>query len=165
MLICIDLSALYFTIRKLGITVNYEKLTDWLSSDCFESLYSGDTLDKPVELHAFTVADPKNTSQTKFLDRLKALGYTLHVYSFTTKPCFSIEMAVLAALSDHDKQVFMTNDDSLMRSFSLLSAAGKDPALCFFSEALHGNWTPKILSREVRFTDLSDPTVRAKVSS
>ena len=164
MLVCIDLSALYFTIRKLGITVNYEKLTSWLKSECSEKLY-GDNSSEAVELHAFTVADPKNTSQTKFLDRLASLGFQMHVYSFTTKPCFSIEMAVTAALSDKEKQVFMTNDDALMRSFGLLKGAGKDPALCFFSEALHGNWTPKILSREVKFTDLSDPTVRSKVSS
>ncbi len=164
MLVCIDLSALYFTIRKLGITVNYEKLTSWINDHCEEKLFGVNSGEK-VELHAFTVADPKNTSQTKFLERLKALGYNLHVYSFTTKPCFSIEMAVTAALSEKNRTVFMTNDDALMRSFGLLAEAGKNPALCFFSEALHGNWTPKILSREVRFTDLSDPAVKAKVSS
>lgn len=164
MLVCIDLSALYFTIRKLGITVNYEKLTAWIKSQCEERLF-GEGSEGTIELHAFTVADAKNTSQTKFLERLKALGYELHVYSFTTKPCFSIEMAVSAALSDKKRVVFMTNDDALMRSFGLLESSGKEPALCFFSEALHGNWTPKILSREVRFTDLSDPAVKSKVSS
>lgn len=164
MLVCIDLSALYFTIRKLGITVNYEKLTSWVKTQCEARLF-GEASEEEIELHAFTVADAKNTSQTKFLDRLKALGYDLHVYSFTTKPCFSIEMAVTAALSPKKRVVFMTNDDALMRSFGLLSGAGKEPGLCFFSEALHGNWTPKILSREVQFTDLSDPVVKAVVSS
>ena len=164
MLVCIDLSALYFTIRKLGITVNYEKLTSWVMAHCEERLF-GDSGKENIELHAFTVADPKNTSQTKFLERLRTLGYDLHVYSFTTKPCFSIEMAVSAALSDKKRVVFMTNDDALMRSFELLTEAGKEPGLCFFSEALHGNWTPKILSREVRFADLSDPSVKSQVSS
>lgn len=164
MLVCIDLSALYFTIRKLGITVNYEKLTAWIKGQCEDQLF-GEGSPEEIELHAYTVADPKNTSQTKFLDRLSTLGYSLHVYSFTTKPCFSIEMAVTAALSSKKRVVFMTNDDALMRSFGLLTESGKEPGLCFFSEALHGSWTPKILSREVRFTDLSDPAVKAQVSS
>ena len=164
MLVCIDLSALYFTIRKLGITVNYEKLTAWLTSECEKSLY-GSASGEDIELHAFTVADPKNTSQTKFLDRLRSLGYSLNVYNFTTKPCFSIEMAVSAALSEKKRVVFMTNDDALMRSFGLLANSEKEPSLCFFSEALHGNWTPKILSREILFTDLSASSVKSTITS
>ena len=165
MLVCVDLSALYFTIRKLGITVNYEKLTQWLNVSAGGALFGEDGSREAPELHAFTVADAKNTSQTKFLERLESLGFNMHIYSFTTKPNFSVEMAVLAALSKKEEVVFMTNDEALLRPFDILKEAGKSPALCFFSEALHGSWTPKILSREICFSDLSAPAVRSAISS
>ena len=165
MLVCVDLSSLYFTIRKLGITVNYDKLANWLSSEAGNALFGEDESRGAVELHAFTVADSKNTSQTKFLDKLASLGFNMHVYNFTTKPNFSVEMAVLAALSEKKEVLFLTNDEALLRPFDILEEAGKSPALCFFSEALHGSWTPLILSREVRFSDLSAPSVRSVISS
>jgi hypothetical protein len=157
MLVCVDLSSLYFAIREINITVNYESLIEWLRSQ-------SDSEDA-VEIHAFSIADPKNQSQTKFLKRLEGLGVTLHIYDFNTKPNFSVELGVWAALSDHEKVMIISNDSALLRAFSILEKGGKKMSLSFFSEKLNGNWTPKILSGEISFLDLSSPETRAKISS
>tara|TARA_B100000131_G_scaffold221323_1_gene212836 strand:- start:25027 stop:25533 length:507 start_codon:yes stop_codon:yes gene_type:complete len=168
MLVCIDLSSLYFAIRGLNITVNYEKLVGWLKTTAFSELFeSGDNPSTSiVDIQAFTIADPKNQSQSKFLTRLGELGVGLNVYDFNTKPNFSVELGVVAAMSSHEKIVIMSNDSALLRSFDLLKdRGGKDVALCFFSEKLDGSWTPKILSNEVKFLDLSNPKTRSAISS
>jgi hypothetical protein len=166
MLVGIDLSALYFAIRDLNITINYDRLINWLKGEAFKHLCSAEAMaTEVIDIHAFTIADSKNQSQSKFLERLTSLGVSLHVYSFNTKPNFSVELGVLTALSEHEKVILLTNDEALMRSFSILEESGKDISLCFFSEKLHGAWTPKVLSGEIKFLDLSNPKTKAAISS
>jgi len=157
MLVCVDLSSLYFAIREINITVNYENLITWIKSQA--------TGDDVVEIHAFSIADPKNQSQTKFLKRLEGLGVTLHIYDFNTKPNFSVELGVWAAMSKQEDVMIISNDSSLLRAFSILEEGGKKMSLSFFSEKLNGSWTPKILSGEIKFLDLSAPDTKAQISS
>lgn len=154
MLICIDLSALYFAIRDLSITINYESFLRELRAK----------FGPHSEIHCFTIAAPKNVSQQKFLQKLGQLGVKLHVYPSNTPPVFTAEICTWAALSGKDSVVFVTNDWNLIRSYDMLKNAGKDLTLSFFSEKLQGPWTPKVLSGEVKFYDLSSNEVRAKIA-
>lgn len=154
MLICIDLSALYFAIRDLSITINYEKLVTELKSK-----FGSDS-----EIHCFTIANDKNVSQQKFLGRLRQLGVELHVYPSTTPPNFTSEICSWVALSGSEAAVVISNDNGLIRPFDMLKSSGKSLTLSFFSEKLQGQWNPMILSGEVDFYDLSASEVKSKIS-
>ena len=103
-MICIDLSRLYFAIRNLGVTINYEKLVNVLLKNC----ESGDT-EETIE--AFTKADPKNKNQNRFLERLEGLGINLRVYDASTSiSSFSMEITAVAALSGDESITILSND-------------------------------------------------------
>jgi len=154
MLICIDLSALYFAIRDLSITINYESFLSLLKAKFGEN----------SEIHAFTIANAKNISQQKFLTKLSSLGVNLHVYPSTTPPNFTAEISAFTALSEVENVVIVSNDWGLIRPFDILRDSGKDLTLSFFSEKLMGGWTPKVVSGSVKFYDLSAEEVRSKIS-
>lgn len=154
-LICIDLSRLYFAVRALGVTVNYEALLDAL-----ESTGTGD-----VDIVGFTIADPGNLKQAKFIQRLEELGVEMKVYPVDSPPSFTPEIATVAAQYDGDDILIVSGDAHLMRVFQLLREDGKSPRLCFFSDKLDPSWTPRIFSGEVNFFDLSDPTVRRAITA
>ena len=154
MLICIDLSALYFAIRDLSITINYEKLVSELKS----------TFDEKAEIHCFTIANEKNVSQQKFLARLEQLGVELHVYPSNTPPNFTTEICTWVAISGKDEAIILSNDSGLIRTFDMLKNVGKKITLSFFSEKLQGPWTPRVLSGEIEFFDLSAPEIKSKIS-
>ncbi len=154
-MICIDLSRLYFAIRDLNVTINYEKLLNVLL---------GENKDQKVE--AFTKADPKNTNQNKFLKRLEDLGYTLHTYDASAKTdAFSAEISAIAALSKDTDITILSNDQDLLGVFKLLEDSGRNVTLCFFSEKLEKGWTPKILCGDIKFIDLSNPDVRKSITN
>lgn len=156
-MICIDLSRLYFAIRDLNVTINYEKLLKVLVETC-----KGDN----VGVEAFTKADPKNVNQSKFLKRLEGLGFKLHVYDVgSSTDSFSAEIATVAALSGEKDITILSNDQALMGVFKLLEGADKNVTLCFFSEKLEKGWTPKILCGDVQFLDLSNPEVRKSITN
>ena len=156
-MICIDLSRLYFAIRDLNVTINYEKLLKVLLETC-----EGET--NVVE--AFTKADPKNVNQSKFLKRLEGLGFKLHVYDVgNSTDSFSAEIATIAALSGDKDITILSNDQALMGVFKLLEEHDKNVTLCFFSEKLEKGWTPKILCGDVQFLDLSNPEVRKSITN
>ncbi len=154
MLICIDLSALYFAIRDMGVTINYERFLNELRK----------TFGDNSEIHCFTIANSKNVSQQKFLAKLGQLGVKLHVYPSNTPPNFTAEIATWCALSGKDRAVIVSNDQSLIRPFEMLKVAGKTMVLSFFSEKIQGAWMPLVFSREVEFFDLSSPEVKNKIS-
>tara|TARA_Y100000114_G_scaffold157313_1_gene189582 strand:+ start:3839 stop:4306 length:468 start_codon:yes stop_codon:yes gene_type:complete len=154
MLICIDLSALYFAIRDLSITINYESLLTLLKERFGSS----------CEIHAFTIANSKNVSQQKFLDKLKSLGVILHVYPSTTPPNFTSEICTFTALSSSKEVVIVSNDWGLIRPFDILRDSGRDLTLSFFSEKLMGGWAPRVVSNSVKFFDLSSDEVKHKIS-
>ena len=89
MLICIDLSAMYFAIRDLSITINYEKFLSELRSQ----------FGKDAQIECFTIAKSTNVSQQKFLDKLKSLGVNLHVYPSSTPANFSNEICAWVGMS------------------------------------------------------------------
>jgi uncharacterized LabA/DUF88 family protein len=154
MLIVIDLSSLYFSIRDLNITLNYEKLIT----------YFKDQFGEETELHAFTVADSQNTSQTRFLEKLKGLGVELHIYGFDTPSKFSTEIMTWGALSDKEEVVLVSGDGDLIRSFELMKGAGRSMSLCFFSEKLAPSWNPRVIAGDVKFIDLSNPEIRKVIT-
>ena len=154
MLICIDLSALYFAIRDLGITINYESFLSLLKDEFGDS----------SEIHAFTIANAKNVSQQKFLTKLSTLGVNLHVYPSTTPPNFTAEIATFTALHKATDVVIVSNDWGLIRPFDILRTSGRSLTLSFFSEKLMGGWTPKVVSGSVKFFDLSADEVKTKIS-
>ena len=154
MLICIDLSALYFAIRDMGVTINYERFLNELRK----------TFGASSEIHCFTIANSKNVSQQKFLTKLGQLGVKLHVYPSNTPPNFTAEISTWCALSDKEEVVIVSNDQGLMRPFDILRLAGKKLTLSFFSEKIQGGWMPVVFSREVEFFDLSSPEVKARIS-
>jgi len=154
-MICIDLSRLYFAIRDLNVTINYEKLLNVLKEK------TGCT-----EVEAFTKADPKNINQGKFLKRLEALGYNLHIYDVGTQTdSFSAEISAMAALAEGDAVTILSNDQALLGVFNLLEGRGKNLTLCFFSEKLEKSWTPKILCGDIKFIDLSNPETRKAITN
>ena len=154
-MICIDLSRLYFAIRELNVTVNYEKLITVLLGE-----------NKAQKIEAFTKADPKNANQSKFLKRLEDLGFNLHVYDVAKQSgSFSAEISALAALAKGEKVTILSNDQALLGVFSLLKERGVDLPLCFFSEKLEKGWTPKILCGDVEFIDLSNPEIRKSITN
>lgn len=153
-MVLVDLSRLYFAVRDLKITIAYEKLFSTLR----EGRGSPDD-----EVVALTVADKKNVSQQKFIERIQALGVKVYVYGCETPPNFSTEIAALAALSKETAIVVISNDQMLLRVFGILEEAGKAMTLCFFSEKLDGAWTPKIINKEISFIDLSNPEVKAEI--
>ena len=157
MLACMDLSKLYFAVRKLNVTVNYEELIKLLYE-------KGETLGEDVHIKGFTVSDERNPGQKKFLSRLSELGLDLHVYPYDTTPDFSAEIATIAALSEEDNVVVVSNSSCLIRVFDLLKENGKSPTLCFFSEEVEGNWTPTLLRGGRDFVDLSDPPTKRRVT-
>lgn len=154
MLICIDLSALYFAIRELSITINYESFLRELRKKFGED----------ASIHCFTIAASKNVSQQKFLQKLQQLGVELHVYPSNTPPVFTAEICTWAANSDAKSVVFVTNDWNMIRSFDMLESFGKELTLSFFSEKLQGPWIPRVMSGKTRFYDLSDSEVSSKIA-
>tara|TARA_B000000460_G_scaffold242477_1_gene210220 strand:- start:2769 stop:3242 length:474 start_codon:yes stop_codon:yes gene_type:complete len=155
-----DLSRLYFAIRDLNVTINYEKLINVLLKSCEGENPSGEILE------AFTKADPKNKNQSKFLERLEKLGINLRVYDASIPVnSFSTEMATIAALSRDKSVTILSNDRSLIRVFDILEEKGISPTLCFFSEKLDKEWTPKILCGDTKFMDLSNPTIRKTITN
>lgn len=154
MLICIDLSRLYFAVRSLGVSIDYEALLDML-----EERAEGD-----VDVIGFTIADPGNTNQAKFIQKLEELGMEVKVYPTDTAPSFTPEIAAEAARYDMDDVTVVSNDSGLIRVFDLLKEDGKRPSLCFFSDRLDSAWNPRIISGEVPFVDLSDPSIRKIIS-
>jgi len=154
-MICIDLSRLYFAIRDLNVTINYEKLLTVLKEK---------TNSETVE--AFTKADPKNVNQSKFLKRLEDLGYNLHVYDVTTQAdAFTAEISAMAALSEDKEITILSNDQALLGVFRLLEERGRSMTLCFFSEKLEKQWTPKVLCGDIKFIDLSNPDIRKDITN
>lgn len=154
-MILIDLSRLYFAIRDLNVTINYEKLLSVLMEQ------SGS---KTVE--AFTKADPKNINQSKFLKRLESLGYNLHIYDVsTTSDAFTAEISALASLSEDKDITILSNDFSLCGVFKILEERGRNVTLCFFSERLEKGWTPKVLCGDVKFIDLSNPEIKKSIAN
>lgn len=154
MLICIDLSAMYFAIRDLSITINYEKFLKEL-----RGIFGED-----ASIECFTIAKSTNVSQQKFLTKLETLGVTLHVYPPNTAPNFSNEICAWVGMSDKKDVLVISNDVGLIRPFQMFKQAGKNLTLSFFSEKLQGSWTPKILSGEVSFFDLSSEAVKDKIA-
>ena len=154
MLICIDLSALYFSIRDMGVTINYDRFLNELRNN----------FGKNAEIHAFTIANSKNVSQQKFLSKLGQLGVKLHVYPSNQPSNFSAEICTWAALSGKKHVVIVSNDASLIRPFQMLKVSGIHTSLSFFSERIQGEWMPLIFSREVEFLDLSAPEIKESIS-
>lgn len=154
MLICIDLSRLYFAIRSLNIAIDYEALLDLL-----EERSSGD-----VDIVGFTIADPGNAKQAKFLERLNDMDVNVKVYPADSSPSFTPEISAEAARYDMDDVLVVSNDAGLIRVFDLLKEDGKRPSLCFFSDRLDPAWNPLIISGEVPFIDLSDPAIRKVIT-
>ncbi len=156
-MICMDLSRLYFAIRDLNVTINYEKLLNVLLETC-----KGEN----TAIEAFTKADPKNVNQGKFLARLEKLGFKLHIYDVATSTdSFSAEIATIASLSGDKDITILSNDQSLMRVFNLLEENDRNVTLCFFSEKLDKGWTPKILCGDIQFIDLSNPDTRKAITN
>ena len=161
-MICMDLSRLYFAIRDLSVTINYEKLINILLEN--NNTSTGATSCECIE--AFTKADPKNKNQSKFLERLEGLGVKLHTYDAgTSANSFSTEMATVASLSKDKSILILSNDKSLIRVFDLLKENGREPTLCFFSEKLDKEWTPKILCGDTQFIDLSNPSIKKSITN
>lgn len=154
MLICIDLSRLYFAIRSLNISIDYEALLDLL-----EERSSGD-----VDIVGFTIADPGNAKQAKFLERLNEMDVNVKVYPADSSPSFTPEISAEIARYEMDDVMVVSNDASLIRVFDLIKEDGKRPSLCFFSDRLDPAWNPLIISGEVPFIDLSDPGVRKAIT-
>jgi hypothetical protein len=154
MLICIDLSRLYFAVRSLNVSIDYEALLDLL-----EQRASGD-----VDVVGFTIADPGNAKQAKFIERLNDMDVEVKCYPADSNPSFTPEIAAEAARYDMDDVLVVSNDQNLIRVFDLLKEGGKRPQLCFFSDRLDSAWNPLIISGEVPFVDLSDPAVRRVIS-
>lgn len=154
MLICIDLSAMYFAIRDLSITINYEKFLGELR----------DLFGKDASIQCFTIAKSTNVSQQKFLKKLESLGVNLHVYPPNTTPNFSNEICAWVGMSDKSDVLIISNDTGLIRPFEIFKASGKNLTLSFFSEKLQGSWTPKILSGDVKFFDLSSDLMKDKIA-
>ena len=114
MLICIDLSKVYFALRDLGITIDYEELLKVIKEKV-------DTGGNDVQLEGFTVADSRNVGQARFLGKLTEMGIKLHVYPHDSgPPNFSSEISTTAALSEHEEIVFVSNDSTLIRVFGIL---------------------------------------------
>tara|TARA_B100000886_G_scaffold305501_1_gene237269 strand:- start:157 stop:624 length:468 start_codon:yes stop_codon:yes gene_type:complete len=154
MLICIDLSALYFAIRDLSVTINYELLLKQLRKDFGDS----------CSVHAFTIANSKNVSQSKFLAKLQQLGVNLHVYPQTQNPNFTAEICTWLALSPVKSAIVISNDQAFIRPFEILEGAGKDLTLSFFSEKLHGQWISRVIANSVKFYDLSADGIKESIS-
>ena len=154
MLICIDLSAMYFAIRDLNITINYEKFLTELRSRFGED----------AAIECFTIAKSTNVSQQKFLQKLETLGVNLHVYPSNTSPNFSNEICSWVGISKASDVLIISNDTGLIRPFQMFKQSGRNLTLSFFSEKLQGFWTPRILSGEVQFSDLSSDSIREKIA-
>jgi hypothetical protein len=154
MLICIDLSRLYFAVRSLNILLDYEALLDVL-----EERFSDE-----VEIIGFTTADPGNTKQAKFIERLTEMDVLVKVYPADSQPSFTAEIAVEVARHDMMDVLVVSNDAGFLRVFDLLREGGKRPGLCFFSDRLDVAWNPAIISGAIPFTDLSDPMIRKSIT-
>lgn len=154
MLVCIDLSRLYFAIRSLGVAVDYEALLN-----VFEEKATDE-----VEFVGFTTADPGNAKQAKFIERLNEMYVDVKVYPADSSPSFTAEIATEAALHGTKDVLIVSNDAEFLRVFDLLREGGKNPELCFFSDRLDAAWNPHIISGSIPFTDLSDPKIRKAIT-
>lgn len=154
MLVCIDLSRLYFAIRSLGVAVDYEALLNVLEERASDE----------VEIVGYTTADPGNVKQAKFLERLAEMDVNVRIYPADSQPSFTAEIATEAALHEMKDVLIVSNDSEFLRVFELLREGGKRPELCFFSDRLDAAWNPHVISGSVPFTDLSDPKIRKAIT-
>ena len=156
MLVCIDLSRLYFILKKVRCSLDYSKFVNFLRS------LSGDP---NVQIVGFTIADKSNKRQTSFLRRLEGMGIKLHVYPTDTRPSFTMEMVAIAGLSPKQNVVFVTDDVALISVFEILQARGKNCGLAFFSTELSGRWIPHFLQGTYSLFDLGEEKTLAEISA
>lgn len=151
-LICLDLSRLYFAARSLSVVLNYEALLDHL-----ESLVDDEDV---VDVVGFTVADPGNAKQTKFLERLRGLDVDVRSYPVGSAPSFTPEIVAEVARYPGRRVIVVSNDDAFLRAHELLQVEGKQVQMSFFSDRISSEWNPRLLRGDISFIDLSDPEVR-----
>lgn len=155
-LICLDLSRLYFAARSLSVVLNYEALLDHL-----ESLVDGEDV---VDVIGFTVADPGNPKQTKFLERLRDLDVDVRTYPVGSEPSFTPEITAEVAKYEGHRAIVVSNDDAFLRVHELLQQDGKQVRMCFFSDRIDSSWNPRLIRGDIQFIDLSDPEVRKVIT-
>jgi len=158
MLVLVDLTKLYFAVRDLRLHIDYGSLIEFIKDE-YQDLNEED-----IKFEAFTLYDPKNVGQIKFLENLESLGVAINKHKFGKKLNFSIDIAAKACANGHKHILVISNDQELTRLFSILKALKKEPALCFFSERLGGPWNPEILNGDVEFIDLSHPEVKNTIA-
>jgi len=149
-----DLTKLYFAVKDLRLRVDYKSLIEFVKEEYPE------VDEEDIKFEAYTLYNPQNNGQVKFIERLEAMGVSVTKNTFDKSANFSIDIAARAA-SNRDKQILViSNDPDLARLFSILRGTEKEPTLCFFSERLGNTFYPDILSGDVDFIDLSHPEVK-----
>jgi len=145
MLICLDLSRLYFALRDLRVQVDYAELLNLLRQQA-----TGD-----VDILGFTVADRSNERQMYFLNNLTRMGVDVKIWDAASPPSFTAEIATYAGMYVGDHILVVSGDAGLIRVFDILKEDDHRVQLSFFSEKLDPAWVPLILSGKVDFIDLS----------
>jgi hypothetical protein len=142
MRVLLDLSQLFFAARANKVVLNYAELLRRLQGPSRASHVTG-----------FTVANPKNERQTRFIEMLRDLDVEVVAHPVRDSPDFTLELAMLAARSrDPEGLTYVSGDDLLQRTLPLLNIP---VTIAFFPDQMAPSWTPLILSKRVRFLDLT----------
>ena len=145
MLVALDLTQLYFAARKENVVIDYKKLADWFREQAPE-----------CTLIAFTQYDHSYARQRTFIESLTACGYDVTTVPKTDTPrtSFILELAVSAAMREHDDIIFVTGDPKLLRVLPIFKAFNVRLIVSFFGSQLSQEWFRPFIDHAVAFTDL-----------
>jgi hypothetical protein len=150
MRVLLDLSQLFFAARANKVVLNYAELLRRLQGP-----------DRASHVTGFTVTDPKNARQARFLEMLRDLDVEVVAHPVRDNPDFTLELAMLASRStDPEGITYVSGDDLLQRTLPLLHFP---VTIAFFPAQMAPSWTPLILSERVRFIDLTTKQTRSEL--
>ena len=76
MLVLMDLTKLYFAVKDLRLHVDYKALIEFVKDEYCE------VDEEDIKFEAYTLYNPQNNGQVKFIERLETMGVSVTKNTF-----------------------------------------------------------------------------------
>lgn len=165
-LIALDLSKIFFSLRKTGRHIEYGNVVELLKQFIKDKADEKEA-DWTFEVVGFTTFSEFNKNQQDFVERLREQGIDVKTYPPAHGGEFTAEILAYALARQPDEVVIVSNDPCLLPAADVVEdhAVSTAPyvSIAFFSDDVPPFWAPRILKGSVSFCDLADPGVKDKV--
>lgn len=162
---CIDLTRLYYSIRRLDVRIDYRAMVE-------VALRGGPQFDPII---GFTASDPKNEPQARLLDRLRSGGWLIDEHAprdaalFTdpqklaAEDSFRFDTAIAFALGRLAKKVprivLVSDSYALHIPVDECVRRGTKVDIAYFRDELDARWRTRIASGQVGFIELGESNI------